>query len=105
MMDIENLNPEVSTQWRMSRTEMLCAGLALHPRRHQEGRVMTRQRYDPYLAEQVEKAVAAERERWEERADRMVAAERERCARIADSFRCGLCGMDGKAAAAIRKGE
>lgn len=28
--------------------------------------------------------------------------ERERCAQIADRFTCGLCGMDGKAAAAIR---
>jgi hypothetical protein len=31
-----------------------------------------------------------------------VAAEREACAKIADGFRCGSCGMDGKAAAAIR---
>lgn len=31
-----------------------------------------------------------------------VDAERERCARIADSYRCGACGMDGKAAAEIR---
>lgn len=32
------------------------------------------------------------------------AAEREReaCARVADGFACGACGMDGKAAAAIR---
>lgn len=28
--------------------------------------------------------------------------ERERCAEIADGFTCGGCGMDGKAAAAIR---
>jgi hypothetical protein len=31
-----------------------------------------------------------------------VEAEREACAQIADSFRCGCCGMDDKAAAAIR---
>jgi len=31
-----------------------------------------------------------------------IAAETERCAGIADSFTCGICGMDGKAAAAIR---
>ena len=29
-------------------------------------------------------------------------AEREACAQVADSFRCGICGMDGKIAAAIR---
>jgi hypothetical protein len=28
--------------------------------------------------------------------------ERERCAKIADGFTCGACGMDGKAGAAIR---
>jgi hypothetical protein len=31
-----------------------------------------------------------------------LAAEREACARIADSFACGACGMDGKAGKAIR---
>ncbi len=34
--------------------------------------------------------------------------EREACAQIADGYRCGDCGMDGKVAAAIRarsKGE
>jgi hypothetical protein len=31
-----------------------------------------------------------------------VEAEREACAQIADSFRCGCCGMDDKAAAAMR---
>jgi hypothetical protein len=30
---------------------------------------------------------------------------REECAQIADRFRCGTCGMDGKIAEAIRKGE
>jgi hypothetical protein len=34
----------------------------------------------------------------------IVAAERERCAAIADTFTCGLCGIDGKCAAAIRAG-
>lgn len=33
---------------------------------------------------------------------RAIRREREACAKIADSFRCGCCGMDGKAAAAIR---
>ncbi|HUU99275.1 MAG TPA: hypothetical protein VM487_26375 [Phycisphaerae bacterium] len=31
-----------------------------------------------------------------------VEGERERCAKVADGFTCGACGMDGKAAAAIR---
>lgn len=34
---------------------------------------------------------------------RATMAERERCAKIADSFTCGACGMDGKAGAAIRR--
>ena len=32
------------------------------------------------------------------------AQEREACAQIADSFTCGLCGMDGQIAARIRAG-
>lgn len=32
-----------------------------------------------------------------------VEAERARCAAIADQFRCGACGLDGKAADAIRR--
>lgn len=35
---------------------------------------------------------------------RALQEERERCAKIADSFTCGLCGMDGKAGDAIRAG-
>lgn len=31
-----------------------------------------------------------------------IAMEREACAKIADSYRCGVCGMDGKAASEIR---
>jgi hypothetical protein len=34
--------------------------------------------------------------------DEATRAENEECAKIADSFTCGLCGMDGKSAAAIR---
>lgn len=34
--------------------------------------------------------------------ERGAAKEREACAKIADSFTCGCCGMDGKAGAAIR---
>lgn len=37
-----------------------------------------------------------------QRADEATRAENEACAKIADSFTCGLCGMDGKSAAAIR---
>jgi predicted alpha-1,6-mannanase (GH76 family) len=37
-----------------------------------------------------------------QRADEATREEREACAKIADSFTCGLCGMDGKSAAAIR---
>lgn len=33
------------------------------------------------------------------------ADEREACAQIADGYRCGGCGMDGKVAAAIRARE
>jgi hypothetical protein len=37
-----------------------------------------------------------------QRADEATRAENEACAKIADGFTCGLCGMDGKSAAAIR---
>lgn len=33
---------------------------------------------------------------------RALLTERERCALIADGFKCGSCGMDGKAGDAIR---
>jgi len=46
-------------------------------------------------------------QQWARLIDRALAIareeERERCAQVADSFRCGACGMDGKAAAAIRE--
>lgn len=48
------------------------------------------------------KLLNTEGENWVTVDSMEIRAERERCAKIADSFTCGVCGMDGKAGAAIR---